>query len=197
MAEVHNFLDMWHDRKNLSVTQKESHAQNKQMTTVGYISDTADIIKESWSNFQRDGAASFKMSERSTLPPALSTKNLPGGGTQVLHVRWIKSINRHPVEGDKDSTPDSISDTENWLNWNCHLDSPNDSEQDCKADYESHIEPDNCIKASESPAHWVVSAQPNVPGLIRPTWRSMKNAETGLTTISIMETRSNKGNKKK
>jgi len=30
------------------------------MTAVGYISDTEEIIKASWSNFQYDGAAAFK-----------------------------------------------------------------------------------------------------------------------------------------
>ena len=57
--------------------------------------------------------------------------------------------------------------------------------------------PDNCIKASESPEHWVVSAAPNVPGLIRPTLRSTKMVEQGLMTVSAMETRRNIGNKKK
>jgi len=51
--------------------QKESHAQNMPMTAVGYISDTEEIDKASWSLFQHDGAAAFKLSERSPLPPAL------------------------------------------------------------------------------------------------------------------------------
>jgi len=49
------------------------------MTAVGYISDTEEIIKASWANFHHDGAAAFKLSEKSPVPPALSVKDLPGG----------------------------------------------------------------------------------------------------------------------
>ena len=73
---------------------------------------------------------------------------------------------------------------------------PNESENDSEADVESDIEPSFGIKASESPEHCVVSAAPNVPGLIRPTLKLMKQAEKGLVTVSAMETRRNKGNKK-
>jgi len=41
-----------------------------------------------------------------------------------------------------------------------------------------------------------VSATPNVPGLIQPTQRSMKQAEKGLMAVSVMETRRNKGHNK-
>ena len=51
MAKVHHVLEMWQGSQNLRATQTESHAQNKQMTPIGYISDTAEIFKESWSNF--------------------------------------------------------------------------------------------------------------------------------------------------
>jgi len=88
------------------------------MTAVGYISDTEDIVKASWSSSQHDGAAAFKLPERSPLPPPLSAKDLPGERTQVLNVRRIRRINRHPVESDEDSASESISDTEDWLNWN-------------------------------------------------------------------------------
>jgi len=83
MAKVHDFLEMWQGSQNLPATQKESRAQNKQMTAIEYISNTEEIIKASWSNFQHDGAAAFKLSEKSPVPPALSSKNLPGGQTQV------------------------------------------------------------------------------------------------------------------
>jgi len=79
MAKVHDFLEMWQGSQNLRATQKESRAQNKQITAVGYISDTEEIVKASWSNFQHDGAAAFKLSEKSPVPPALSAKDLPGG----------------------------------------------------------------------------------------------------------------------
>jgi hypothetical protein len=83
MAKVHNFLEMWHGSQNLCATQKQSRAQNKQMTAVGYISDMEEIVKSSWSLFHHDGAAAFKLSERSPMPPALSAKDLPGGRTQI------------------------------------------------------------------------------------------------------------------
>jgi hypothetical protein len=111
MAKVHELLEMWQGSQTLRATQKESRAQNKQMTAVGYISDTEEIVKASWSNFHHDGAAAFKLSEQSPMPPALSPKDLPRGRTQVLNVRQIKRINRHPAESDEDSSPESISDT--------------------------------------------------------------------------------------
>jgi hypothetical protein len=79
MAKVYDFLEMWQGSQSLHATPKESRAQNKQMTAVGYISNTEDIIKASWSNFQHDGSAALKLSERSHLPPALSATDLSGG----------------------------------------------------------------------------------------------------------------------
>jgi hypothetical protein len=83
---------------------------------MGYISDTDKTVKASWSLFQHDGMAAFKLSERSPLPPPLSSKNLPGGGTQMLNVRPIWRINHHRVEIAEDCEPEIISDTEHWLN---------------------------------------------------------------------------------
>jgi len=65
MAKVHDFLEMWQGSQNLWGTQKESRAQNMQMTAVGYISDTEEIVKASWSLFQYDGAAAFKLWKQS------------------------------------------------------------------------------------------------------------------------------------
>jgi len=87
MAKVHNILEMWQGSQNPRTTQKESRAQNKQITAVGYILDTKEIVKASWSLFQHDGVAAFKLSEISPLPPPLSTKDLPAGQTQILNVR--------------------------------------------------------------------------------------------------------------
>jgi len=98
------------------------------MTAVGYISDTEELVKASWSLFHHDRSAAFELSEKSPVPPALSAKDLPGGRTQMLNVHRIKRIDRHPAEHDKDSSAESISDTENWLNWNGDLHNPNDSE---------------------------------------------------------------------
>jgi len=154
------------------------------MTAVRYISYTEQIIKAPWSNFQHDGVAALKLSERSPFPPGLSAKDLPGGRTQVLNVLQIQPIHHHPGESDEDCAPESISDTKNWLNWYGDLDNPNDREEDCESDDAFDIEPEIGIKDSECPEHWVVSAAPNVPGLIRPTERSMNQAGEGLMTVS-------------
>jgi hypothetical protein len=47
-----------------------------------------------------------------------------------LNVHRVKQIDRHPAESDEDSSPEIISDTENWLNWSEDLDNPNDSKDD-------------------------------------------------------------------
>jgi len=113
IAKVHDFLEMWQGSQDLHTTQKESRAQNEQMTAVGYISDTEESVKASWSFFQHNGAAAFKLSDRSPLPPALSAKEVAGGRTQVLNVRRIRTSDRHPVESDDDGAPERISYTEN------------------------------------------------------------------------------------
>jgi hypothetical protein len=87
MAKVHDILEMWQGSQTVRDTQKESRTQKKQMTAIRYISDTEEIIKASWSNLHHDGAAAFKLSEKSPVLPALSAKDLPGGRTQVLNVR--------------------------------------------------------------------------------------------------------------
>jgi hypothetical protein len=74
VAKVYDFLGMWQGIQNLCATQKESWAQYKQMTIVGYISDTKMIVKASWSLCQHNVAAAFKLSERSPFPPPLSGK---------------------------------------------------------------------------------------------------------------------------
>jgi hypothetical protein len=145
MAPDHNFLEMRLGSQNLRATQKASRAQNKQMTAVGYISDTEEIVKASCSLFQHDGAAAFKLSERSPVPPVLSANDLPGGRTQFQNVCRIQRINGHPVESDEDRAPESVSETEDWLNWNGDLDNPNDSEENCTAADESETEYNNGI----------------------------------------------------
>ena len=127
------------------------------------------------------------------MPSALSAKNHPGGRTQILNVRRIRRTNRHPVESDEDSAPESISDTEDWLNWNGDLHNPNDSVDDCAADFESDIEQDNSIWDPEWPKQWDMSAVPNDPGFIRPTQKSQRKAEKVLVIVNAIETRRNKG----
>jgi len=191
MAKVHDFLEMWQGSQNLCATQTESRTRNMQMTAVGYISDTEAIVKASWSLFQHDGAAAFKLSERSPLPPPLSAKNFPGGRPQILHVRRIRRVNCHPVESDDDSAPESISDTNDWQTWNGDLDNPIDSEEDCAADNESDREQNNGIEDPEWPDQQEVSAAPHVPGLVRPTRKSKWQAEKLLVTVNAAETRRN------
>jgi len=112
------------------------------MTAIGYISDTEEIIKSSWSLFQQDGVAAYKLSERSLLPPASLAMDLPQGQTQVSNVHQMKRFHRLPAKSDEDSAAECISDTEHWL---YHFDNPNDSEDNWKADVESYIEQDNGI----------------------------------------------------
>ena len=63
MAKVHDFLEIWQGIQNLHATEKKFRAQSKHMTAIGYISDTEEITNASWSLFQHDGAAAFKLSE--------------------------------------------------------------------------------------------------------------------------------------
>jgi len=196
LAKVHDFLEMWQGSLNLHTTQKESRAQNKQMTAFGYISDSEQSVKASWSIFQHDGPAAFKLSERLPLPPALSAMELGGGRTQVLNVRRIRRIDHHPAESDGDCAPESVSNIENWLNLNGDLDNPDDSEDDCEAENESDVKLDNYGEYPECPVQRDVCAAPNVPRLIQPTGRSRKKAERGLVTVNSIKTRKIRGNRK-
>ena len=114
-----------------------------------------------------------------------------------MNVRRIRRINRLPVESDEHCAPESISDTEDLLNWNGDMDNPYDSEQDCAADDESDIEHNNCIEDPECPEQQDVSATPNVPRLVRSTRKSKRQAEKLLMTVNAAEKRRNKGGKKK
>jgi len=127
MAKVRYFFVMWQCNHPLSATQKESRGQSTQMTTLGYISDTEEIVKASLSNFHYHDPAAFKLSEKSPVPPALSPMDLPGRRSQVLNVRRIKRIDHHPAESDGHIPTQSIADKQNWRNWNVDSDSRNDS----------------------------------------------------------------------
>jgi hypothetical protein len=127
------------------------------------------------------------------LPPALSAKDLPGGKTQILNVRRIRKINRHPVKRDEDWSPESISATEDLLNWNGDVDNPNDSEDDCAAYVESDMEQDKTIEDPQCTEQCDVSVSPNVPGLIWPIRMSKREAGKLLMTVNAMEIRRNKG----
>jgi hypothetical protein len=78
------------------------------------------------------------------------------------------------------------------------LDSPNDSEEDdCAAADESDIEHNNGIEDPECPEQQDVNAAPNVPGLVWPTRKSMRQAEKVLVTVNAVEMQRNEGRKKK
>ena len=96
MAKVHDFLEMWQGSENLHATQKTSRAQNKQITDMGYISDTEETVKESWSAFKHDSVAGCKITEKSYSPLYLLQIDLPGGKIKVLHMYRIHRINHHP-----------------------------------------------------------------------------------------------------
>ena len=114
-----------------------------------------------------------------------------------MNARCMKQIDCHAAESDEDRSPDSISDTETWLNWHGDLDNSNDSEDDWEADNKSDIKLDNSSDDSEIPEQRNVSAASNVPRLIRPIRQSKKMAEWVLITVNILELRRNKRIKKK
>jgi len=126
----------------------------------------------------------------------MSAKDLPGGRTQVLKVHQIRRIDRHPAKSEEESSTESNWDNENWLNSNGDLDNSHNSEDDLEAENDSDIELGNGSVDSETPEEQNERAAPNLPGLIRPIWRSKKKAEMLLKTVNIMETRRNKGIKK-
>jgi hypothetical protein len=89
LGQVNDRLEMWQGSQNLRAPQKISCALIMQIAVVGYISDTEQIAKASWSLFPHDGAAAFKSSEMSPLPPAWFAKDLHGGRTQLLNINQI------------------------------------------------------------------------------------------------------------
>jgi len=109
----------------------------------------------------------------------------------------MKRIDLHLVESDEDYSPESISDTKNWLNWNGDLDNPNDSKDNWEADNESDMSPDSRREDSATPEHRNMSVAPNVLKLIGSTWQSKKRVEEALMTVNIIETGRNNGIKTK
>jgi len=188
---------MWQGSQNVHATQKECHTQNKQMTAVGYILDTEEIVNASWSLSQNDGAAAFQLLERSPLPAPLCVKDLPAERTEIFNVSQFWRINRHPVERDEECAPRSISDSADWIDWNAELDSANHSGENCGPDFESDIEQHNSIEDPDWAEQLIESAAANPPRLFRPTHKSKRYAEKVLMTVNAIETRRNKGVKKK
>jgi len=198
IAKVHDILEMWQGSENLHDAQLESHAQNWQMGAREYISNTEEIVKESWSNFQPEGVAASKLSERSPVPPPpVSATYLPRGWNPVYNACRIKRFDRHPTDNDEDSTTESILDTENLHDCNGALDNPDVSEDKQEADNESNIELENSVDNPATPEQGDVGVALSVARLIWPTWRSMKKGEKMLLTANTMETKRYNWNKKK
>jgi hypothetical protein len=109
----------------------------------------------------------------------------------------MRRIDCYPAERFEDSAQETMSDTENWLNWNGQMVDSNKSKDYCDADNESDIELGVGIKPLESPEHRFETATANILRLNHPFQRSMNQAVHGLITVSAMETRWNKGNKRK
>jgi len=59
------------------------------------------------------------------------------------------------------------------------------------------MEQENSLEDPECPAQRIVSAAPNVPGLIPPRRMSKRQAEKVFLTVNTIETRRNKGVKEK
>jgi hypothetical protein len=121
------------------------------MATLEYISGKEEIVTASWSLFQHDGVAAFKLSERSPLPPVVFVKEVPGGSTQILNDCCIRRINYHPVESEPYRTPECISDMEDCLDWNGGLDILTVREDNCAADIQSDNEQHNGIEVLQCP----------------------------------------------
>jgi hypothetical protein len=186
MAQVHDFLDMWDGSQKLRRMQRAARAQNREMTAMGFISDTEETVNEGWSSFKHDGVAAFKASERTCgLPASLPQTELPDGRTQILNVRRIRRINRSALESDQESTSDMDTDSEDWLNWDGDVDdltndesehsaaetSENDSLEQC-SDFGESL-PDGTENIRRPPALFV-------PGLVHPVRKSQRIEELAI-----------------
>jgi hypothetical protein len=78
MAKVHIILEIWQRSQSLHAIQKEFYSPDKQGIAVGYISDSEVVIKISCPLSPPHGGGTYKMSERSSLPSAFPSKDLPG-----------------------------------------------------------------------------------------------------------------------
>jgi len=171
MAKVHDFLEMWQDSENLWATQKALYHWNKQITTMGYISDKKQTVKLSWSAFEHDGIAGVKMTEKSPLPPSLLQTELSGTKTKVRNIHWVYNIYLHSTESDDDSYVKTNSDNDYRLHWNSNLDNWTYNENDCKVyneDVMNLSDDSNVIHEAEESN---VPAIPNVAHCIRLVWK--------------------------
>jgi hypothetical protein len=198
MAMVHYFLKMWQGRENLWATQKASPAQIKQMTAMGYISDTEETVKASWSAFKHDGVATFKLTEKSQLRLSLSQIDLPSGKTHVLNIKRICRINCHSGESDDESSAETNSDTEDWLHRNGDLDNPQYDENDVEADYEDDIILSDDSNVIDQAEQLDVYATPYIAGHIWPVQKlkcTVTIVVNRFAPVSMQEIQNSKGNK--
>jgi len=163
-----------------------------QMTVIGYIINTQEIVKAYSSHIQHDGVAGFKLSERSPLPPILNAMEFRVRQTEVFNIYQIIWIDCRLAKSDKDSANECISGTENWLDWTGDLPDPYLSVDDGEAHHAPCIEHHSAIEIAESPEPWNVSAALDASGFIWPTRRSTKLAEKGLMTVTALKTVWNK-----
>jgi hypothetical protein len=82
------------------------------------------------------------------------------------------------------------------LNWNGDLDTPNGSEDNYKGDIESDKGPDNSNEDPGGTKQRNLSVAPNVPGLVRPTLWSRRQAKIILVMVNVVQMKRNKRFKK-
>jgi hypothetical protein len=100
------------------------------------------------------------------------------------------------VHRDQNRAPETISDTDDWLNWNWDLDNPNNIEADCMADVKCDIMPENVNEDPECAEQQDVSAIQNVPRLIWPARKSKRLAEKVSVRVNSNQMRWNNRLKK-
>lgn len=193
MAKVYYFLAMSQGSQNSSAIRKDTRAQNKEMTAIWYNSNSEAIDKASWSTIPLDGLAEFKLLERLPLPRAWFPVDFARGWTQVSNVHRPKTIVHHRAESDWHCTPDSICDTNNWLDWTAYVDNPSLSQDDQVENNKSDVELDPGILDLKRPSQQNLCVPLNVPRLIWLTWRFQKKAANGIMIVSALETRRNMG----
>jgi hypothetical protein len=89
ITKVVNFWEMRQSKPHQSATKKESPVHNMRMTFRVYILDLEEIFRAFWEHFPHQGAAGYKLSDTTPLPPAFSSKVIPGGQMQVLNMQQI------------------------------------------------------------------------------------------------------------
>lgn len=122
------------------------------------------------------------------LPP-LSAKALRAERIQVFNVRPIKRIDRDPTVTDEDSAPESVLDTEYWLDRNGDFNILNRREHEWDVDNKSEIVLEHGIRHSETSDHWDVRATLNVAGFVWPIRRSTNKADNVLVAVGTMDAR--------